>query len=304
MERLDCDRMFIAVMETGSFTAAAQRLSVSHGQASKLISRLEHTLAVSLFSRSTRSLKPTDVGKAYYERIRPLLADYDALNDDVLNASRTPSGLLRISAPVTFGSTQLTSHLIAFARRYPDIELDVSFADRLVNVVNEGFDLTLRIGHLDDSSLLARKLCDIRIITVASNAYLDKKGTPAHWEQLSQHDCILDTNFRDPFLWPFLDKEKGLHLHPVHGRLKFSNAEVCLRAATEGLGIARLPAFVAGEALQNGLIVPILSHYEAPPLGLYAVYPPAKYLAQRSRAFIDFLAEAFAGQPAWEENWL
>ena len=303
MERLDCDRMFIAVMETGSFTAAAQRLSTSHGQASKLITRLEHELGVSLFNRSTRSLKPTEVGLAYYERIRPLLAEYDALNDDVLNASKTPSGLLRISAPVTFGSTQLTGHLIAFARRYPDIELDVSFADRLVNVVNEGFDLTLRIGNLTDSNLIARKLCDIRIVMVASKPYLQQKGTPAHWDQLSQHDCIVDTNFRDPFVWPFLDENRVLHVKPIRGRMKFSNAEVCLRAALEGLGIARLPAFVAGEALQSGTLVPVLSRYEAPPLGLYAVYPPAKYLAQRSRAFIDFLAESFAGQPKWEENW-
>ncbi|MEN4981228.1 LysR substrate-binding domain-containing protein [Erwinia billingiae] len=304
MERLDCDRMFIAVMETGSFTAAAQRLSTSHGQASKLITRLENELAVSLFSRSTRSLKPTEVGLAYYERIRPLLGEYDALNDDVLNASKTPSGLLRISAPVTFGSTQLTGHLIAFARRYPDIELDVSFADRLVNVVNEGFDLTLRIGNLTDSNLIARKLCNIRIVMVASKAYLQQKGSPSHWDQLSQHDCIVDTNFRDPFVWPFLDEKRALHVQPVRGRMKFSNAEVCLRAALEGLGIARLPAFVAGEALQNGSVVPVLSRYEAPPLGLYAIYPPAKYLAQRSRAFIDFLAESFAGQPKWEENWL
>lgn len=303
MERLDCCRMFIAVMETGSFTAAAQRQSTSHGQASKLVTRLERELAVSLFNRSTRSLKPTEVGLAYYERIRPLLAEYDALNDDVLNASKTPSGLLRVSAPVTFGSTQLAEHLITFAHRYPDIELDVSFADRLVNVVNEGFDLTLRIGNLADSSLIARKLCDIRIVTVASPGYLHQKGTPSHWSQLSEHHCIVDTNFRDPRAWLFEDENQQLQIQQVDGRIKFSNAEVCLRAAIEGLGITRLPTFVAGEALQNGTVVSVLSHYEAPPLGLYALYPPAKYLTRRSRAFIDFLAESFAGKPKWEDNW-
>ncbi|WP_410014554.1 LysR substrate-binding domain-containing protein [Sodalis sp. C49] len=304
MERLDCDRMFIAVIETGSFTAAAQRLSTSHGQASKLISRLEKALAVTLFRRSTRSLQPTELGLAYYERIRPLLAEYDALNEDLLNASKGLSGQLKLSAPVTFGSTQLTAPLIAFARRYPDIELDVSFSDRLVNVVNEGFDLTLRIGNLDDSSLIARKLCDIRIVMVASRDYLNDHGTPSHWGELADHNCILDTNFRDPFLWPFLDDNQQLHVHSVRGKMKFSNAEVCLRAATEGMGIARLPAFVAGEALQNGQVMPVLGHYEAPPLGLYAVYPPAKYLAQKSRALIDFLADRFSGQPEWEKNWL
>lgn len=303
MERLDCDRMFIAVMETGSFTAAAQRLSTSHGQASKLITRLERELAVSLFSRSTRALKPTEVGLAYYERIRPLLAEYDALNDDVRNASKTPSGLLRVSVPVTFGSTQLAEHLIAFARRYPDIELDVSFADRLVNVVNEGFDLALRIGKLTDSNLIARKLCDIRIVTVASPAYLQQKGMPSHWNQLSDHHCILDTNFRDPLAWSFQDENQQLHAQPVRGKIKFSNAEACLRAAIEGLGITRLPTFVAGKALQDGTVISVLSHYEAPPLGLYAIYPPAKYLTRRSRVLIDFLAQSFAGRPKWEENW-
>lgn len=303
MERLDCDRMFIAVMETGSFTAAAQRLATSHGQASKLISRLEQELAVSLFRRSTRSLQPTEVGLAYYERIRPLLAEYDALNDDVRHTSKSPSGLLKISAPVTFGSTQLTEHLIAFARLYPEIELDVSFADRLVNVLNEGFDLTLRIGNLTDSSLIARKLCDIRIVMVASKDYLEKRGMPTHWIQLAEHDCILDTNFRDPYLWSFLDENRKSHIQSVRGRLRFSNAEVCLQAAIGGLGITRLPAFIAGEALQAGLIVPVLTSYEPEPLGLFAVYPPAKYLAQRSRVLIDFLVDAFAGQPRWEKNW-
>lgn len=302
MERLDCDRMFIAVMETGSFTAAAQRLSTSHGQASKLITRLERELAVSLFNRSTRSLKATEVGQAYYERIRPLLAEYDALNDDVLNASKTPSGLLRVSAPVTFGSTQLTEHLITFARRYPDIELDISFADRLVNIVNEGFDLTLRIGKLSDSSLIARKLCDIRIVTIASPDYLQQRGTPSHWSQLSDHHCIVDTNFRDPLAWSFQDENSQLQVQAIRGRMKFSNAEVCLRAAIEGLGIARLPTFVAGDALQKGTVISVLSEYEAPPLGLYVVYPPAKYLTRRSRVLIDFLAECFAGRPKWDEK--
>ncbi|WP_067705045.1 LysR family transcriptional regulator [Erwinia sp. ErVv1] len=302
MERLDCDRMFIGVMETGSFTAAAQRLGTSHGQASKLISRLEKELGVQLFRRSTRALTATDVGRAYYDKVRVLLAEYDALNDSVRTTSDSPSGRVRVSAPVTFGTTQLTQPLIDFARRYPGIELDVSFADRVVNVVDEGFDLALRIGKLNDSALMARKLCDIRIIAVASPDYLKQRGTPSHWGELSQHDCIIDTNFRDPFRWPFLQGEQTVQ-EPVNARLKFSNAEVCLQAACAGLGIARLPAFVAGETLRNKTIVPVLVSYEIPPLGLFALYPPAKYLAHRSRTLIDFLVEAFAGEPEWEKGW-
>lgn len=303
MERLDCDRMFVAVMETGSFTGAAQRCGTSHGQASKLISRLEHELGVNLLRRSTRSLTPTEVGLAYYERIRQLLIDYDALNDSVRNIANAPSGLLRISAPVTFGASQLTPHLVAFARRYPEIELDVSFADRLVSVVDEGFDLALRIGNLADSSLVARRLCAIRNVLVAAPDYLAQHGEPAHWQQLEQHSLIVDTNFRDPWHWPFLDAHQQLHAQPVRGRMKFSNAEVCLEAACAGLGIARVPVFVAGQALKEQRVKPLLTAYEAPPLALFAVYPPARYLAQKSRVLIDFLVDAFAPQPEWEQGW-
>ena len=300
MERIECDRMFIAVMETGSFTAAAQRLDVSHGQASKLISRLERELGVTLMRRSTRSLTPTEVGRAYYEQIRQLIANYDALNDSVRNSSNTPSGILRISAPVTFGTLQMPELLIEFAHRYPDIELDVRFADRLVNVIDEGFDLALRIGKLDDSSLIARRLCDIRIVLVASPDYLSVRGTPSHWDQLTEHDCVVDTNFREPYLWPFIDENQQLITQTVNGRMKFSNAEVCLNAAITGLGISRLPAFVVSEALKTGKLQTVLPSLEAPPMGLYAVYPPAKYIAHKSRALIDFLVEAFAGAPRWE----
>lgn len=294
MERLECDRMFVAVMETGSFTAAAQRCGTSHGQASKLISRLENELGVNLLRRSTRSLTPTEVGLAYYERLRQLLIDYDALNDSVRNTSNTPSGLLRISAPVTFGVSQLAPLLVTFARQYPDIELDVNFSDRLVNVVDEGFDMALRIGNLTDSSLVARRLCSIRSIIVAAQEYLTRHGAPAHWSELPQHALIVDTNFRDPRHWPFKDAQQQIHAQPVRGRIKFSNAEACIEAACAGLGIARVPMFIAENALKTDRVVPILADFEAPPLALYAVYPPARYLAQKSRVLIDFLAQAYA----------
>ena len=303
MERLDCDRMFVAVMDVGSFASAAQRLGISSGQASKLISRLEQNLGVQLFKRSTRALAATEIGLAYYERVKRLLDDYDALNDDIRNTSDSPAGKVRISAPVTFGSMQLATHLIAFAQRYPQIELDVSFSDRLVNVVDDGFDLALRIGKLSDSSLIARKLCDIRVIHVASPGYLNERGTPLHWHELSQHECILDTNFRDPFIWPFLDQNKVIDEYPVNGRLKFSNAEVCLKAACAGLGIARLPSFVAADALRAKEVVPVLTNCDLPILGLYALYPPAKHLARKSRAVIDFLVTALSGEPGWEKGW-
>lgn len=303
MEKLDSGRMFVAVMETGSFVAAAHRLGTSHGQASKLITRLEHDLGVQLFKRSTRALSPTDVGIAYYDRLKVLLDEYDSLHDSILNASESPSGKVRISAPVTFGSTQLTPSLIAFAQRFPNIELDVSFTDRQVNIVDEGFDLALRIGMLPDSRLIARKLTDIRVITVASPGYLSERGVPESWLQLSEHDCIVDTNFRDAFKWPFLDSNRVLQEFPVRARLNFSNAEVCLQAACAGLGITRLPTFVAGEKLRTKEVLPVLASGEVPPLGLFAIYPPAKHLARKSRVFIDFLSDALSGNPTWDQGW-
>lgn len=289
--------MFIAVAETGSFTAAARRLNVSYGQASKLISRLEKLLGVQLLRRSTRSLAVTEAGIAYYERICPLIAGYDALNDAVRHTSEAPAGRLRISAPVSFGTTRLTTPLIEFAQRYPQIELDVSYADRQVSIIDEGFDLALRIGQLVDSSLMARKLCDIRILLMASPAYLLRRGAPGHWSELPDHDCIIDTNFRDPYRWPFAEPGSGIQLQVVNGKLKFSNAEVCLQAVSAGLGIARLPTFIAGDALRNGKVVTVLDEYSPPALGLFAVYPPAKYLAHKTRVLIDFLAEALSGLP-------
>lgn len=303
MERLECDRMFVAVFESGSFARAAERLGTSSSQASKLVARLEQILDVQLFKRSTRALAVTDIGHAYYERIKVLLEEFDALDAAVRQTADEPSGRLRLSVPVTFGTTCLTPLLIAFARQYPLIELDVRYADRLVNIVDEGFDLALRIGKLDDSRLMARKLCPIRVMTLASPHYLQARGTPAHWQDLAAHDCIIDTNFRDPFSWHFQDENGQIQLLPLRGRLRFSNAEACVQAALAGLGIVRVPTFVAGDQLRSGALVPILKAYDVPPIALYAVYPPARHLANKTRVIIDYLAEAFSGQPAWEQGW-
>lgn len=293
MDRLDCDRMFVAVLELGSFAAAAARLGVSSGQASKLVSKLERQLGVQLVKRSTRALSPTDVGRTYYEQVKTLLDAFDALDVSVRESAGTPSGRLKISAPVTFGSAVLARVLVAFARRYPLIELDVSFSDRPVSIVDEGFDIAVRIGNLSDSSLIARRLGEIAVRLAASPRYLQQVGTPQHWRAVSDYQCITDTNFRDPWNWPFVSEEGETVTVPVRGRLRFANTEACLQAAIAGLGIARLPDFIAAPALQRGDIVPVLARYDVPPLGLFALYPAARYLPQRTRLLVDFLADHF-----------
>ncbi|BAN98749.1 lysR family transcriptional regulator [Plautia stali symbiont] len=297
MDRLDCDRMFVAVLEVGSFAGAAARLGTSSGQASKLVSRLEQQLGVQLFKRSTRALSPTEIGRAYYERVKTLLETFDALDATVQENARSPTGRLKISAPGTFGTAVLASVLVAFARHYPLIELDVNFSDRAVNIVDEGFDMAISIGKLDDSSLIARRLGEVPIRLAAAPGYLLQHGTPQHWRDLATHQCISDTNFRDPWHWPFVTPFGDSVSMPIRGRLCFSNTEACLQAALAGLGIARLPGFIAAPALQRGEIVTLLEDFAPPAMGLFALYPPARHLAQKTHLLIDFLAEHFRLHP-------
>ncbi|MGO9773993.1 MAG: LysR family transcriptional regulator [Roseiarcus sp.] len=304
MERLDCDRMFVAVLEKRSFAKAALQQGTSSGQASKLVSKLEADLGVQLLKRTTRALSPTEVGQAYYERVKPLLEDFAALDASVRNASGAAVGRLRITAPITFGAAQLAPHLIDFAAAFPDIQLEVNFSDRIVNLVDEGFDLAVRLGTPNDSSLIVRKLCDMRIVVAAAPAYVDALGEPERPEALGGRDCIIDTNFREPLLWRFraLDGASSITV-AVAGRLRFSNAEACVAAAEAGLGVARVPSFIAGSRLRAGLLEPLLRAYEERPNGVYALYPAGRHLAIKVRVLVDFLVERFRGEPKWDQGW-
>lgn len=294
--------MFVAVLETGSFAKAAQTIGISAGQASKLVSRLETDLGVQLLNRTTRALSPTEVGKAYFERVRPLLEEFDALDASVRNASAAATGRLRLSLPVSFGTAQLAPVLIDFARAFPDIQLDVSFSDRVVNLIDEGFDVAIRIGNPSDSTLIARKLCDMRIVCAAAPGYLDAHGAPAEPAALADRACIIDTNFREPFTWRFLNGTAPLAV-AVSGRLRFSNAEACLAAAAAGLGIARVPSFMAGPQFRAGTVRPLLQDFEDRSFGVYVVYPPGRHLALKVRVLVDFLVSRYRGDPPWDHGW-
>lgn len=299
MDRLACDRMFIAVVERHSLTAAAVKLGVSSGQASKLVSRLEEDLGVQLLHRTTRSVSTTEAGQAYYERIKSLLDDMDELDATIRSASGAPRGRLTMSVPITFGTQVLAPLLAEFAEAHPMIELDVSFSDRVVNLVEEGFDLALRIGTLRDSSLIARKLCPIRLVTTAAPAYLEQFGKPATPADVAGHACILDTNFTDSATWRFA---YGTSVS-IRGRLRFSNAEACAAAAAIGLGVVQGPSFVAGDRIRSGQLVPVLETFEPDPLALWAVYTTGRHLAAKVRVMVDFLIEQFADNPPWDQGW-
>ena len=303
MDRLECDRMFLAVIEAGSFTGAADKLGTRSGQASKLISRLETELGVRLLNRTTRSVAPTEAGRAYYDRLKPLVDEFDTLDLDIRNISQSPRGRLRLTAPLTFGTRELAPALNAFAGRYPEIELDVSFSDRVVNVVDEGFDLAIRVGRPGDSSLIIRKLCAVRIVVVAAPAYLDANSAPEVPSDLAHHTCIIDTNFREPNRWPFKDGTGEVEMVSVDGRIRYSNAEACVQAAELGLGLACVPAFVAGEALRPGRLIRLLPSFEPDPYDVHILYPHSRHLAAKVRLLVDFLSERYRQTPHWEQGW-
>lgn len=299
MDRLDCDRTFVAVLETGSFSRAADRMGVSPGQASKLVSKLETDLGVRLINRTTRALSATEAGQAYYERLKSLIEEFDALDASVRNVAGVARGRLRVTAPLTFGTMQLAPALIEFAEAYPEIELDVSLSDRVANLIDEGFDMAIRIGGPADSSLIARRLCDVRIVTAASPAYLKTHKAPRTPADLGEHACIVDTNFRDPLVWRYRVGGETIGV-AVRARARFSNAEACLMAAEAGLGIVRLPNFAVGRSIQSGALLPVLRDFGTEPGGVFALYPPGRGLALKVRALVDFLVRRYRGGAPWE----
>lgn len=303
MDRLTSDRMFATVMELGSFVAAAEKLGTSSGQASKLVSGLEAELGVRLLNRTTRAVSPTEAGQSYYDRLRPLLDEFADLDLAVRNIAQVPRGRLRVTAPDRFGAAELATALSDFAIQYPDIELDVEFTDRLVNLVDEGFDVAVRAGPPRDSSLIARKLYQIRVGVFASPAYLAAHGTPETPQDLTAHHCILDTNMRDPTRWHFLDSEGQDYTVQVSGRIRYSNAEACFRAVEAGLGIAFVPSFAVTCALHSNDALRILTDYPTPDLGVFAVYPHNRHLAAKVRVLVDFLVRRYRNAPDWEAGW-
>ena len=301
MDRLDEIRAFVAVAEARSFTQGARKLDVSGAQVSKLVARLENRLGARLLNRTTRDVSLTDTGQAYLEQARELLESFEALETSVRDQSG-PSGTLKVSAPVSFGKNQLTPALLDFAAGCTEVSLDVSFTDRMVNLVEEGFDVAVRIGQLMDSSLVARRLAAVRLVTCASPEYLARAGTPMALEDLARHEVVLDTNARDPTTWRFGPHGNTQDVR-VHGRLRFNGAEACVAAAVAGFGLTRSPAFAAAEELRAGRLVPILCNFESELIHVHAVYPHARHLAAKVRAFVDFLARRYAGEPEWHQGW-
>lgn len=300
MDRLAADRMFVQVVRLGGFSAAAARLGVSAGQASKLVSRLEMHLGVRLLNRTTRAIALTTEGEAYFTRIAAILDEMDDLDDSLREAGQNPRGQLRLTAPLTFGTVQLVPALADFARLHPGIALDVQFTDDIMGLAEHGFDAAIRVGQPQDSVLKARRLGDMRIQVVASPAYLAARGVPLHPDDLIGHDIITDTNFTRPDDWTFLDRDRPIALS-LPGRLRFTNAEACVIAAKVGLGITRVPDFIAAPAIRAGSLTEILASFRDDESGVFAITPAGRHMPSRLRLLVDFLRERWGPGHDWAD---
>ena len=293
MDKLSSLRAFVKVVETSSFSEAGRRLRLSRSAVSKYVAELEEDLGVQLLSRTTRRVTPTENGQAYFERAMTILADLDAADHAVSQSQATPRGLLRINAPMSFGTMQLGPALAGFMQQYPELQIQLALSDEQVDPVQDGLDVTLRIAELESSSLIARKIMPITRVVCAAPAYLKQHGTPKHPNELRDHDCLTYGYLSTGNQWKLTGKDGDYWVNP-RWTLCANNAEVLRDAAVAGRGIALVPVFIAAAALKAGKLRTFLDDYQAPPLSLYAIYPPTRHLAVKVRLFIDHLVETFA----------
>ena len=252
---------FVAVAEAGSFTAAADRLDVAKSAVSRRVSALEARLGVQLIRRTTRRLSLTDSGLAFYERSQRILADLDEAESAVAQAHGTLRGQLRVAIPLSFGLRHMAGPISEFCREHPNVDFDLDLNDRRVDLVEEGMDLAVRIGHLKDSSLIARKLFDVRTAVLASPDYLEKFGEPQRPEDLADHRCLVYTNIAEPRRWVWTDPDGKRRSVTVGKGMSASSGDFLCEAAVAGLGIIIQPTFISHEAIRDGRLVPVLQEF-------------------------------------------
>jgi DNA-binding transcriptional LysR family regulator len=293
-------RAFVRAVELGGFSAAGRDLDLTPSALSKLTTRLEDRLGVRLMNRTTRKLALTAEGEAYFASAKRILTDIAEAELEVTRFAAHPKGLLRVNVGVAFGLHQLAPAIPRFLEQYPEVELEISVTDRLVDLVEEGADVAIRNGVLRDSSLVARKICDLHRVICASPAYLKRRGVPKRPADLHQHNCISIAGAPQLRRWPFdiPGTPGGLEYVDVQGNVSANNAETLLQLAANGVGIIRLTDVIVGDGVRAGWLTPILvdSHH-VEPVPLSAVYPHGKHKSPRVAAFVNFLVEHFGGAP-------
>ena len=294
MDRLQAMTVFAKVVEQGSFARAAERLSISSSACSRQVAELEAHLDTRLLNRTTRRLSLTESGQGFYEHCVHLLADLEEAEQAAAQNAARPRGTLRITTSINFGVRHVSPAIGAFLAKYPEVRFDVSLSDRIVDLVEEGYDLAIRIGSAGGETVVARKLGEARMVACASPAYLKAHGVPKTPEELARHACLTYEYMPVRNVWPFRGKDGREHAVRVSGPLHSNNGDLLAAAAVAGVGIAYEPEFILGPDLKAGRLVPILSAYSSPLGPIYAAYPSRRYLSAKVRAFVDFLAERFA----------
>lgn len=293
-------KVLVKVVDAGSFARAAEALDTSTAAVSRQIGALEAHLGARLLNRTTRRLSLTDVGAEFCERSRTILDEIAEAEAVAGQQSLQPVGLLRITAPLSFGVTQLSRLLPAFRERYPKLRLDVDLTDRVVDLANEGVDVGLRIAHELGSNLVARRIAPVTMVVCASPIYLKRRGVPHSPAELAQHETLSFSYLWVGDDWPFTDAQGTLTRVRVQPAVRATNGDLLRELAVAGGGIILQPSFIVGTDLARGTLVPLLTDYRTFELSLFAVYLSRRQLSNKVRVFIDYLVEAIGEDPPWE----
>jgi DNA-binding transcriptional LysR family regulator len=298
MIEMDDLRSFVEVVESGGFNRAARHLGISKSIVSRRIAKMESDLGTRLLARTTRGISPTEAGLDFKARSEKILAEFDEAREAVAHRGGEIVGRLRLAAPLSFGVRHVAPVLAEMATRHPRLELDVSYSDRIVDLIGERFDAAIRIGSLKDSSLVARRLAPVRAVVVASPAYLARRGRPRVPSDLAGHDCLLYAG-QTVAEWQFRVGKRLVSIRP-EGRLRSDSGDAMLHWAIAGLGIAVVPSFLITDAIESGALEPLLREHPAPEFGIFVVRPPGAHVPAKVRVLIDTLVERFGGEPDWD----
>ena len=299
MDKLQAMQLFVRVVDSGSYTAAADQMEISRALASKLVQALEDQLGVRLLHRTTRKLSLTEAGERYYQRVSEILGSLSEAEALAAEFQADPRGRLRVSAPMSFAIHHLGAAVAEFQQRHPRIELELTLNDRQVDLVEEGFDMAVRIAKLADSSLVARRIAPCRMLLVASPDYLRRAGEPQHPQELVAHNYLSYTLAarRDEIVLVSGAERETVNLN---GSLRVNNGDVIASAAAAGLGFCISPSFLVWQRLQRGELVQLLPQWQIPEIAVHAVYPAGRTLPAKTRSFIDYLVERFGPEPYWD----
>ena len=290
---------FVRVVDSKGFSAAAAGLGLTPSAVSKLVTRLETRLGVRLLQRTTRALHLTEEGEVFYAAAQRIVGEIETLEDQITGHSGTPQGLLRVTTSLAFASHQLAPVLSEFLARHPLVQLDLLPTDRVIDMVEEGVDIAIRIGRLADTSFMARKIGEDKRLICAAPSYLARHGTPRRPEELARHNCIVSRERAYLNRWAFKIDGQVSEIE-VGGRVAISEGEMQMQLALQGIGIARLTRLTLARAIRDGALVPLLDDFSADePVAIHAVYPHRRHLAAKVPAFVNFLIEKFT-PPPWE----